>query len=781
MVKLKLYSIQAPFSQCARACFKNPLFCRILTLLAIFLCAVFLRCPEVFSDESTNPYAIDASGSQPWHIQADMLHYDSKKMEYQAIGHAVIQHTQKVLKADQINFSAQTMEAKASGNVSLTVGEDTLSATSIVIDLDEEKGVLYDGEIFFEESHFYIKGRKIEKTEDSTFLVEDAQVTSCDGTDPDWRITGKHLDITINEYAFVKHGKFWVRDVPVFYTPYFVFPVKLDRQSGLLIPKFGISQRKGLEIEQPLYWAMNESSDATFYEYFMAQRGHKLGLEYRYITDPQSQGMIKLDYLKDRKVDDGTPSDSTDWGYDHDDYARPNDNRYWFRTKIDESLFWDFSGKLDLDIVSDQDYLIEFRDGYTGFNQTESDFQNMFSRTIDTYEDPVRVNQVNLNKKGDQYTWNTNLKWYDNVIARRYLDEDKTLQKLPQIQFNTLRQKIGEMPFYYGLDSDYTYFYSIDGTNGHRLDVHPTLYLPGFSTPYFTFDPYVGFRETVWQIIDYEDILTESQKEKRHFRHLVDFHLNLYSELNRVYQVQKPSYEAVKHVIYPEIRYTYIPDLTQDEYPDFDGLVDGINRIDETHQITFYVAQFLIAKHHEKDVDDKTRGAVLRPAYKKTLRFVLEQTYDIGEALADSPEEYRNGKDRRPFLPLDAEFELIPFNFFSISANTQWSYYDNSLVERNLGLVVWDHREDRLGVSYRFTKDELESLNLNAEFKLNRRLLAFGGYERNLLENETVETSLGFVYDHECWSIEAEFIDKPEDRKYQFLVNLNGLGGVGSR
>ena len=52
-------------------------------------------------------------------------------------------------------------------------------------------------------------------------------------------------------------------DVPVFYLPYGFFPLRSDRQSGFLFPKFGHSTKEGFRFQQPFYWAPSRSTDAT--------------------------------------------------------------------------------------------------------------------------------------------------------------------------------------------------------------------------------------------------------------------------------------------------------------------------------------------------------------------------------------------------------------------------------------------------------------------------------------------------------------------------------------
>ena len=129
---------------------------------------------------------------------------------------------------------------------------------------------------------------------------------------------------------------FGPKNIPVFYTPFFLFfPSCLDRQSGLLIPNMGLSDRKGFEFDQPLYWAIDDSSDLTFYDHYMTKRGHKIGLGISvcfWITNPR--GTLKADFLKDRKTDDGMSISDDDYGYDHDIWDRTNTDRYWVRMKL---------------------------------------------------------------------------------------------------------------------------------------------------------------------------------------------------------------------------------------------------------------------------------------------------------------------------------------------------------------------------------------------------------------------------------------------------------------
>src|SRR5690606_39052733 len=88
-------------------------------------------------------------------------------------------------------------------------------------------------------------------------------------------------------------------DVPVLYLPYGLFPVRRERQSGFLFPRFGISNSRGFQYVQPFYWAIDTSSDATIsVDVETAARIGVLG-DYRYVLAPDAGGRITASYFNE--------------------------------------------------------------------------------------------------------------------------------------------------------------------------------------------------------------------------------------------------------------------------------------------------------------------------------------------------------------------------------------------------------------------------------------------------------------------------------------------------
>jgi len=725
----------------------------------------------------------DNNTEAPWHITADDLSYDKKTGQYIAMGNVIITKQEKRLTADFVRFDQQTMNVLADGHVIMTVKEDVLTGSRMEINLEAEVGTIYNGTLFISKNHFYISGDTIRKTGKDTYDIDKASATTCDGDNPAWKITGRNLKVTLEGYGFVQHAALWAKKVPVIYSPFFVFPAKIKRQSGLLPPQIGYSDRKGEMYLQPFFWAINESSDATFYVHHMERRGDKIGLEYRYIPDDQSKGILMYDFLNDMKTDDGTGESSDKWGYEDDDELRPNSDRYWFRMKHDQAMPFGFFAKLDIDIVSDQDYLTEFKRGHTGFEETDSYFNKNFGRDIDDYNDSTRVNRLNLNKIWTKYSLNAEARWYDNVINRRWKDTDTTLQKLPFVDFNALKQQIFNSPLYFDLDSGYTYFYRQDGTEdltrrGHRMDVHPRVYLPYRFKNYFNIEPSLGVTETIWYVD--KDDQSLSEKEETQSREIYDIKLDLSTDIFRVYDANGKHISKIKHLIRPQVIYDYISPMNQEKYPNFDSL----DRIDKKNLITYSITNTFTSrsqkhaadKHSPKNENDQPIGY----EYDQFCRLKLEQSYDINEEKEDNPSKWANQKSKEPFSPVHLEFELIPNRYFSLRGDAEWSPYDNRLQSHNVWVNLSDKRGDKLFIEHRYEYDSIKSIYLHLDLILSDRLSSYGEYERNIHEQKDILSSLGFLYRAQCWSINLMYSDEDDDSRYAFMINLYGLGEFGT-
>ncbi|MFO7839340.1 MAG: LPS assembly protein LptD [Desulfosalsimonadaceae bacterium] len=718
--------------------------------------------------ETSGPVDGTEDPETAWRINADRIVYEKEQNVYKAFGNVVVKKKETTLSADTVRLNRRSMKAVATGNVRLETRGDFISGSKITFNLNSRKGSIVDGTIFIAEKNFYIRGDKIQKIGESSYEIHHGSFTSCEGENPDWKLTGRELSLDIGGYGKIKHAALWARKLPLLYTPYFVFPVKRDRQSGLLAPEASYSDKNGLSWNQPFYWAINRSCDATFYYHQIEKRGEKLGMEFRYALGPQSRGALMIDGMHDDKTDEGTGADEK-WAYTGDNYTRPNSDRYWFRMKADQQLPAGVSAQLDLDIVSDQDYLREFDDGITGFDASNEYFESAFDRDLDDEDDPVRENRLNLNRIWNQYSFNTDVLWYDDVRKRRWEDKDTTLQELPSITFDALKQPMLEGPLYFEAASEYNYFYRKDGTTGHRMDIHPRFSLPLNAGPYFTFEPSAGLRQTSW-VVDPEKETARGRELEDDDQHRTFYDLGavLSTDLSRVYNKAKAGANPIKHTIIPELRYEYVPDTDQSEYPEF----DTIDRLGDANRLTLSLTHLLTSKYFTNSPGASAGDGATpsSPRYNRFFRFNIEQAYNFNHGREPESE---------PFEPLYLELDLTPKNLLSMHAEAQWSYEENCLLTQLLSGRLHNERGDSLRLEYRYYKDVRESINLGASLQVTNRIRISGEYERNMEEAVEIEKRLQCIYQSQCWSLGLSYADEGDDQEISATIRLHGLGGFG--
>ena len=708
-------------------------------------------------------------------------------------GQVIIEKQATRLIADRVAFNHKAMTAVAEGHVVLTVDDDVLTGQRLELNIEQETGVVYDGSLFLEENHFYIRGQRIEKTGRETYRVEKGSVTTCDGDRPDWIITSRTLKVTVEGYGRASHAVLRARDVPVLYVPYIVFPAKTKRQTGLLFPEVGYSDRKGFDWNQPLFWAINDSSDATLYTNYMEERGARIGLEYRYALTDTSYGAILAEGLNDRKVDDGTDEATDKWGYDDDAYDRPNADRYWLRAKLDQELPAGAMARLDLDIVSDQDYLAEFREGPNGFNATRESFLEAFGRDLDTYDENTRTNRLNISRSWSRFSLNADVLWNDNITNRRWEETDDTLQRLPRIEFDGTKQQAFESPFYWDLASEYTYFYREDGERGHRADLYPRAYLPLKWKNYLSVEPSAGWRQTTW-VMDRREDETLNQTT---YRQIYDARLDVSTEFSKIMGAPVAAVDRIRHSVKPRVVYQYIPDQDQSDLPDFDTEID---RIATANTVTYSLTNTFTARQSKKPSpapDARPPETGRKPVVKNHFPQWQRQCPDklrqkrrphrptttagfagsIWNRLTTSTRPKMTNRNRFP--DLYGELDLSFGSYLSLDSDADFDTYASHFSSHNVAAVVKDHREDRLIIEHRYERDENESVYGTVAVKLTGRLSVTGEYERDLLAEKDILKGTGFLYTAQCWAFDFRYTNEDGDHSFAFRLNLMGIGGFG--
>ena len=229
---------------------------------------------------SISPARLKGDPTVPWQISADTVSYDAETTTYHARGNVIIEKQDTRLSADRVAFNQGTMTASASGHVVMTAGQDIITGDQVQLDMRRETGEIHKGGLFLSENHFTIRGDRIEKTGKQSYSAQHASITSCDGEDPDWIITARTIEVTIEGYGTATHAVFRAAEIPLLYTPYLLFPAKSKRQTGASGPHARIFESSRRDLGSTLFLGHQRSLGRHPYHLFHepARRQNRPGI-----------------------------------------------------------------------------------------------------------------------------------------------------------------------------------------------------------------------------------------------------------------------------------------------------------------------------------------------------------------------------------------------------------------------------------------------------------------------------------------------------------------------
>ena len=723
-------------------------------LLPIFL---FIFCPQTpHAEDRFLKEAFLQDDKTPWQITANSLTFNEEEGVYVAQGDVVITRGDQHLYAQEAIYNVKAGIASVAGEVRLEAGGDSLSGDQGFFDLRNQTGKINNGRLFLSENHYYIRGEVMEKVAEDTYVIEDCVLTTCDGANPDWTITGSEVRVTIEGYGRVRHAAFRARGLPLVYVPYMIFPAKTKRQTGLLPPRIGYSTRTGMDTELPLFWALSDQSDATFYQRFMTKRGYMQGLELRYLADEDSKGTFLLDILSDRRKykDLNDPADAELSPYD-----RTNSTRYWFRSRLDQNVTHGFDARLDTDFVSDQDYLMEFEGGLFG-SEFRPDLVEESRRPSEEIRSPTRRSALRLGHEGEAYSLQAMSSYHQRPEDPSV---DQTSQPVAGFNFMLVPDQIQELPIFFSIESDYDYIWRDVGQKGHRFSLSPELHSPSWLLGgYLEFEPSIGYTHVTQWLDDHQE------DEDRQYKKAYEAGARLSANVERIYDVEWWNARRLKHTVSPVLGYTYrIRQDDEDYRPWFEPIESEDNTNGIINQISFSLENFLDARMENE------KGEV---TYRQWAFANLSQGYDIDEARRlEGPE-----RKKKPLLPLSASLILRPFPDVDLQGTGLWDHYDHEISSATFsGEFSMDRaggREDMVRVDYQYIRDDKKDLSLYLDMNLVHGVSVGSSIKRDMVLGHEVSNSYWFSYQSQCWGARLGAKKENEDTSVTVVFRLLGLG-----
>lgn len=781
----------------------------VLSLVCVLClaCAAAAKAPIL---KNVRPYIADTAETptdpEQWTFAADKVVGDHTSEYVEGRGNCSLSLGDNQLEADFVRYYHATGWVYLRGNVRARWGGDFLQADEGEFDLSNMTGWLMNGKVFLAKPHIYVDAERVTKARGDSYSFKNAKVTACDGDVPAWSVATEEGDIEIDGRVRLYRSTFNVKDVPAFYWPYLTLPGRQERDSGFLTPYLASSEKLGLQVNLPYYWVVNEESDVTFYQNYMSRRGYMQGIEYRHVDDVATKGIWKLDGIYDNKA---ASTESDEWEDLNDDgLARPNHNRWWLRSKYDGWISDPkVKVKLDLDMVSDQNYLRDFQNGPSGFNRNRDEFLDAFGRDIENKDDETRTSVGLITRSWDRFGAAGRVEYVQNLAFRNGngdADDDTTVQTVPELEGFAFQQAVAGTPLEVSAETKYDYFTRNKGHTGHRLRLTPTVKAP-LSGGGFTVIPHAGMDYTGYSLDKYDPFGDQAVVDDGGRTRYMDTNatddgisqrltwnagFTAFTQFTRVFELGsaaepvaanagQSSWTRLKHSIIPRLSYNYTPTISgQDKHPYF----DEDDRITGENLITYSLTNVLDRRRDRVALapgGEDGPQARIRSDYLDFFTFRLEQSYDQNEATRN---DERDQYERRPFTDLLADLTIRPGEYISLTSRTWYSFYKGGLTETENYVKLFRDGlgEIWLGYDYqssideykRYRDDDLSIVEIGASWQMAREFSLLAKYRHDFEDAQDLERTIGLAWNADCYSLDFSWTSKPNDNRFEINFNL---------
>lgn len=631
------------------------------------------------------------------------------------------------VQADELRYDEVGNRLDAHGNVRIgTNTGDDVSTPEVGFDLGTDRG--HTGAAAFRLGDNRGRGRadRIHFEGRDRLRLNGVRFTSCPPGQDHWFLNARRmlLDNAKGE-GTARSVTLEFMHVPILYAPWFSFPLTDARKTGFLVPRFGESSTRGVNVAAPYYLNLAPQYDDTITPAFMSRRGAMLRNEFRYLGESYN-GDLEVEYL---------PNDNV-FG----------DNRSALRYIHAQTISPHVSASLDIQSVSDKDYLADL------------------GETTEVTSSTHVPSSATLSYGGRNIQAGVLVKSYQTLDPTIAVT-DEPYERLPQMF------AIADFPLGYnrprlGIDSEYTFFNRSAGVTGHRVDLLPSVSIP-WRTAYGYVTPKAGLHYTAYDLQG----ATNSTPE----RSLGVFSLDSGMFFDRPARLFGGDFTQT---LEPRIYYLYVPYEDQDSFPNFDSGTPDFN-FDNLFRENRFLGRDRVGDADQVTVAATTRFLDVGTGIER-LRLSAGQTIYFSEQSVNIPSGVQS--DDRTDLVLETRAWLRSDWYLRGTWQADLSNADTS--KGNLYLTYHPAPDRIVNVAYRYLRDQQNQVDLSSQWPVAGRWTLFGRWNYSTLDSDTLQAYAGFSYRRCCWAVRAAATHRilgngVPDSGFLFEFELTGLSKSG--
>ena len=370
------------------------------------------------------------------YTSADSLIFNMKERKVYLFNKAKVEYEDMVLEADYIEIDFKNNELYASGIADdngtihghpvFSQGEYSFRTHEIKYNFDTKKGKIWD--VITTEGEGFIHGEQVKKMDDNTSYIKRGKYTTCELDHPHFEIAFTKAKVIPNDKIVTGPAYLSFDGVPtILAIPFGYFPIQKGRKSGIIMPTIGESGNRGFYLENGgFYFGISDNFDLALLGDIYTRGSWAAKVRSNYVVRYKCKGLINVSYAQnlfgERETDDFYKTNDFKFYWDHnqDPKSHPT-TRFSAHIDIVSRSFNTYNPSSVNDYLSNQ---------YTSKLNLTTNIRGVFfldataSYAQNTQTGIVTLSLPDINMSVNQFypfrkkNKSGPLKWYDNISMK---------------------------------------------------------------------------------------------------------------------------------------------------------------------------------------------------------------------------------------------------------------------------------------------------------------------------------------------------------------------------
>lgn len=649
-------------------------------------------------------------------VNGDIVEYSIESSEVGAKGNVSVIYGGATLTCDSLTVNTVTKEAKAEGNVKIEDAQGIITGSKMIYNFQNKTGTILGSQ--FMSDPYFGKAATLKKVSEKEFTGETGYATTCSLNHPHYRIQSKKINVFPKDKIQTSHDNFYLGGVPLLYLPHYNQSLKDPLMHVRVMP--GRRKEWGAYLLTASRYNLTENINGRIYLDYRNKLGVAEGFGANYTSPWFGKGDFKYYYSHERATD--LPKDS------------PNEfERYLVRWRhrwdIDQhsqftSEFYKITDSKRANLGSDYNILKDYF-----YREYEKDAQPLsyalYHRSFNYSNLDVMV-QKRVNR------------WYSQ------------LEKLPEAKYSLPSLQIGQTPLYFENNSsaaNFNYKNAVPSASTNdisllRFDTTNKLFLPS-KISFLQFTPYIASRQTFYD----KDANGSSVAPRTIFYSGADISTKFYRIYNVKTNFLKLDINGLRHIITPTIGYAYNhkPTVNSSRLKQ----IDAVDAIAESNAVSLQLSNKLQTKR--KDISVDVVDLLITTDYK---------FYAVDPSTGD-----KSGGSFSDFL---MKMKLLPFSWMRMDVDAIYSPQGDYFSEINPSLSMEFGKERSVSIGHRYLRKGGKEMTFSGSWRLNPKWKV-GIYERyQVADVEGIakglaEQEYSITRDLHCWEMEVSHTSKKNE------------------